>query len=184
MSAHIIVMALALLHFAGAQSSAGFSIKHFVFGSVHGTMKIVSVEMPLQPDSGLPASVDAVIDIGSVNTSQIDRDNDLRSSEWFDVAHFPTMHFTSTRIEPSKTPNAFRVDGTLTLHGVSKDIPLDVTFSDARDDRGVRHYRYVATTKFDRRDFGVDAPKKTLRSNLFIGTSVNVRIDLDMVEAG
>ncbi len=184
MSPLIIVMALALLHVDAAQSSAGFSIKHFVFGSVHGTMKIVSVEMPLQPDSALPASVDAVIDIGSVNTAVADRDRDLRSSEWFDVASFPTMRFTSTRIEPLKAPNTFRIDGTLTLHGVSKAVPLDVTFSDVHDDRGGHHYRYIATTTFDRRDFGVDAPKKTLRTNLFIGTSVSVRIALDMVEAG
>jgi polyisoprenoid-binding protein YceI len=177
---HAVVLALALLHLNAAQSSAGFTIKHFMFGSAHGTMKIVSVDMPLQPNSPLPASVDAVIDVASVNTSDKGRDDDLRSQEWFDVARFPTLRFTSTRIEPAKTPNAFRVTGTLALHGVSKEVSLDCTYAEA----GAHHYHYVATTTFDRRDFGVDAPGKTMRGNLLVGTSVTVRIDLDMVEAG
>jgi len=177
MFSHVMLLALAL-HLNAAQSTAAFSIKHFVFGSVHGTMKVASVDMPVQPGSALPASVDAVIDVASVNTSDKDRDADLRSDEWFDVARFPTMHFTSTRVEPSKSPKAFRVIGTLTLHGISKELPLDVTVTGTPD-----HYHYVASTSFDRRDFGVDAPKKTMRGNLFVGTGVTVRIDLDMVEA-
>src|SRR5580658_2866357 len=95
---HGILLALALLHLDGAHSSAGFTIKHFLFGSAHGTMKIISVDMPLQPNSQLPASVDAVVDVASVDTGEKDRDDDLRSAEWFDVAHFPTMHYAGTRI--------------------------------------------------------------------------------------
>src|SRR5665213_1690123 len=133
MSPHLIVMALALLHLDTTHSSAGFAIKHFMFGTTHGTMKISSVDMPLQANSAIPASIDAVVDIASVNTSDSGRDDDLRSEEWFDVAHYPTMHFTSTRVEPGNKPNAFRVDGTLSLHGISKPVPLDCTVSDTMD---------------------------------------------------
>jgi polyisoprenoid-binding protein YceI len=177
------IMALALLHVDTAHSSAGFTIKHFLVGSTHGTMKVASVDMALQANSAVPASIDAVVDVGSVNTSDAGRDDDLRSEEWFDVAHYPTLHFTSTRVESGSKPNAFRVDGNLSLHGISKPVPLDCTVSDTMD-HGVHHYHYVATTTFDRRDFKVDAPNKTLHGPLFIGTSVTVRIDLDMVEAG
>lgn len=175
---HAVLLALALLHLDGTHSTAGFTLKHFLLGSTHGTMQVVSVDMPLQPNSTVPASVDAVIDVASVNTSEKDRDDDLRSAEWFDVARFPTMHYASTRIEAAKAPNAFRVIGTLTMHGVSKEVPLDVTVSDA----GPHGLHYVATTTFDRRDFGIDAPRKTLRGNLLVGTSVTVRIDLDMLQ--
>ena len=171
-------LALAMFHLDAAHSTAGFTIKHFLVGSTHGTMKIVSADVSLQPNSTVPSSVDAVIDVASVSTSEKGRDDDLRSAEWFDVARFPTMHYASTRVEPAKSPNAFRVIGTLPMHGTTKDVPLDVTVNDA----GGRQLHYVATATFDRRDFGVDAPGKTMRGNLLVGTSVTVRIDLTMNE--
>jgi polyisoprenoid-binding protein YceI len=166
-------------------STAAFSIKHFVMASVRGTVKVVSVDVTLQPNSTLPAAVDARLDVSGIDTGERDRDADLRSAEWFDVARYPSMHFTSTRVEPGRNGATFRVTGTLALHGVNKEITLDVIAGAAtRDERGAAHTRYVATTSFDRRAFGIDVPAKTMRGNLFIGTNVAVTIVLDMVEAG
>jgi polyisoprenoid-binding protein YceI len=168
-----------------AHSIATFAIKHLVVTNVQGTMNIVSVDMPLQSNSVIPTSVDAVIDVGTVNTAEATRDKDLRSADWFDVARFPTMRFVSARIEPESAPNTFRAIGTLSLHGISKTVALDVTYSgDARDEHGIRHYGYSATTTLDRRDFGLDALKTTPGGALLVGTNVKVSIDLDMVAAG
>ena len=162
------------------RSVAGFSVKHLWLSRVRGTMKIVSVDMPLRPDSAVPLSVDAVIDVGSVNTSEGDRDRDLRSAEWFDVDRYPTMHFVSTRVDPSGTPNRFRVTGALSLHGVNRDVTLDVVAAAKRDERGVTHYAYTATANFDRRDFGLNAYTSG-GGALLVGTGIAVTIDLDMV---
>jgi polyisoprenoid-binding protein YceI len=165
------------------RSVAGFTIKHLFLSRVHGTMKIVSVDMPLKPDSVVPLSVDAVIDVGSVNTSERDRDSDLRSSDWFNVERYPTMHFVSSHVDPLPKPNQFRVTGTLSLHGVSRDVTLDVTASSAkRDEHGVVHRAYTATANFDRRDFGLDAYTSG-GGTLLVGTGVAVTINLEMIEA-
>jgi polyisoprenoid-binding protein YceI len=163
-------------------SVAGFTIKHLLLSRVHGTMKIVSVDMSLRPDSAVPLTVDAVIDPGSVNTSERDRDRDLRSAEWFDVERFPTIHFVSSRVDPAPKANQFRVTGTLTMHGVSRDVTLDVTAAAAkRDDRGLAHHDFTATTNFDRRDFGLNAYTSG-GGTLLVGTAVAVTIQLDMFE--
>lgn len=126
-----------------------------------------------------------MIDVRTVNTAEPDRDKDLRSPDWFDVTRFPIMRFVSTRIEPESTSNTFRAIGTLSLRGVHKTVAIDVKYSgDERDEHGVHHYGYSATTKLDRRDFGLDALKRTPGGALLVGTSVNVSIDLDMVGAG
>jgi polyisoprenoid-binding protein YceI len=174
--------AAAPLHVDRDHSVAGFSIKHLLLSRVHGMMKIVSVDMPLKPDSTVPLSVDAVIDVGSVNTSEGDRDRDLRSADWFNVDRYPTMHFVSTHVDPAAKPNQFRVAGTLSLHGVNRDVTLDVAATGAkRDDHGAMHYTYTATANFDRRDFGLNA--YTGGGSLLVGTGVAVTIDLDMVES-
>jgi len=170
------------LHADSAHSVARFTVKHFVFSSVQGTMNIISVDLALVPNSVVPASVEAVIDVNSVNTAESDRDKDLRSKDWFDVATFPMMRFESTHFEPEKTPNTFRAVGMLSLHGVSKPITLDVTYGgDVQDQRGVHHYSYAAKTTLDRRDFGIDAYKS---APLLVGTKVAVSINLDMVADG
>lgn len=170
------------LHVDRDRSVAGFSIKHLFLSRVHGTMKIVSVDMALKPDSAVPVSVDAVLDVGSINTSEADRDRDLRSAEWFYVERYPTMHFVSTHVDPSAKPNQFRVTGTLSLHGVNKDVTLDVAASGAkRDEHGVMHYIYTATANFDRRDFGLTAYTSG-GGALLVGTGVAVTINLDMAD--
>jgi polyisoprenoid-binding protein YceI len=175
-------LAAAPLHADSAHSIAHFTVKHFVFSSVQGTMNIVSVDMALVPNSVVPASVEAVIDVNTVNTAETDRDNDLRSKDWFDVATFPTMRFESTHFVPEKAPNTFRAVGTLSLHGVSKPVTLDVTYGgDVQDERGVHHYRYAAQTTLDRRDFGIDAYKS---APLLVGTKVAVSITLEMLADG
>jgi polyisoprenoid-binding protein YceI len=172
------------LHVDRDHSVAAFTIKHLMLSRVRGTIKIVSVDLTLKPDSAIPQTIDATLDPGSINTNESSRDRDLRFPNWFYVERYPTIRFTSTRIEPAGKPDRFRIAGTLALHGVTRDVTLDVTSLGAkRDDRGTTHYRYTATTNFDRRDFGITAYTSGA-GTMLVGTGVAVTIDLDMAESG
>ncbi|MEK7316790.1 MAG: YceI family protein, partial [Candidatus Eisenbacteria bacterium] len=109
-----------------AHSSVGFSIRH-IFSKVPGFFDKFSGTIEFDPANPTAASVKVDIDPASINTKNTQRDEHLRSGDFFDVAKFPAMSFQSTKVTKGEG-NALSVEGNLTMHGVTKPVTLAVTF--------------------------------------------------------
>ena len=106
-------------------SAARFSVRHMGISTVRGAFTKVSGTVTYDPADPSKTVIDATIDASSVDTRVEMRDNDLRSDHFFDVAKYPTLTFKSKRVEAAG-PGKLKVTGDLTIHGVTKEVVLDV----------------------------------------------------------
>jgi len=123
-------------------------------------------------------TVEATIDASSIDTRVEKRDNDLRSANYFDVAKYPTLTFKSTKVEAAG-PGKLKITGELTIHGVTKEVVLDVDGPSApvQDPKGNVHMGASASTKINRKDFGVNGGAG------LIGNEIPITIDVELVTA-
>ena len=106
-------------------SSAQFAVRHLGLSTVRGAFSKLSGTMVLDDQDITKSSVEVSIDVNTVDTREPDRDKDLRSERFFDVAHFPTMTFKSRKVE-QVAPGKLRVTGDLTIRGMTKEVVLEV----------------------------------------------------------
>ena len=134
-------------------TQAHFTVKHLLISTVEGTIPIKSVTATLGSNR-IPTSVMAVMDLTKIDTHNDQRDSDLRSEKFFDVAQYPEMTFKSTSITGSGAN--FVMNGNLTFHGVTKPIVVNGTVNGAiTDARGRTHVGYTATATIDRTLWGI-----------------------------
>lgn len=106
-------------------SAAEFTVRHMMISNVKGAFSKLSGTVQFDPSDVSKTSVDASVDVNTVDTRQEGRDRDLRSANFFDVEKFPTMTFKSKKIE-SAGPGKLKMTGDLTIHGVTKEVTFDV----------------------------------------------------------
>lgn len=137
-------------------TAAQFSVRHLTISTVRGAFSKVTGTVQFDDHDVSKSSVDVTIDVSTVDTREPARDKDLRSEKFFDVEHFPTMMFKSTKIEQAG-PRKLKVTGNLTIRGVTKEVALDVDGPTApiKDPYGNQRAAVNATTKINRQDFGV-----------------------------
>jgi len=157
-------------------TAAQFSVRHMGISTVRGAFTKVSGTVEFDPANPAKASIEVSIDAASVDTRVEMRDNDLRSPNYFDVAKFPTITFKSTSVQ-SAGAGKLKVAGALTIHGVTKQVVLDVDgpSSPMTDPRGNVHMGASATTTIKRTDFGVGS------ANPMVGDEITITIDVEMV---
>jgi len=161
-------------------SAAQFAVRHMGISTVRGTFTKMSGAVQYDPADPAKSSIDATIDAASVDSRVEMRDNDLRSPKFLDVQKFPTITFKSTRVEPAGT-GKLKVTGDLTIHGVTKEVVLDVDgpSEPIKDPRGNMHMGASATTTINRRDFGVGNIPAAM-----VAETLTITIDLELVKAG
>lgn len=164
-------------------SSVEFRIRHFAskvsgrFGDFEGTIQAD----PAKPDA---SSVTFTIKTASIDTNNSHRDDDLKSPNFFDATKFPEITFKSSKMT-STGKDQYAVTGTLTMHGVSKEVTLPVTYlGTAKDPRGNEHAGFELNTKLNRKDFGVDWNKTLDSGGLMLSDDVDVTIDLETIKKG
>ena len=157
-------------------TAAQFSVKHLGISTVRGQFDKASGTVSFDPSDPTKASIEATIDANTVNTRVQMRDNDLRSPHFFEVEKYPTITFKSTRAESAGT-GKLKVTGDLTLHGVMKQVVLDVdTSSQSITDpmgKGLR-MGANATTKINRNDFGITTMPGV------VGDEIQIVIDIEL----
>jgi polyisoprenoid-binding protein YceI len=164
-----------------AHSQATFTVSHLTVTKVSGQIPVQSAQVSAGPND-LPTKVDATLDLKGVDTREPDRDRDLRSDDFFDVAKYPTMTFVSKKIEG--TPGAFTISGDLTFHGVTKPIALAAKLEGkVTDGKGRTHLGYTATATIDRRDWGLNWGK-TNGGALIVGNEVTISLTVEAVSKG
>lgn len=161
-----------------AHTQVEFTVKHMSISNVHGRFGKVDATIVLDEQDVSKSTVNATIDVAGLDTGAAQRDNDLKSAHFFDVADHPTATFVSTSV--SKGGSGLLVNGNLTVKGVTKPVVLDVEgpMGPVKGMGGSMHEGFSATTTVHRLDFGVGAGFPTA----MVGDEVKLSIDLDMVK--
>ncbi len=164
-------------------SSAQFAVRHMGISTVRGAFSKVTGTMALDDQDITKSSVEVRIDVNTVDTREPDRDKDLRSDHFFDVAHFPTMTFKSKRVEQA-APGKLKVTGDLTIRGTTKEVVLDVDgpTAPAKDPWGNTRVAASATAKINRQDFGVKWNAKLDNGGVVVSDDVNITIDVELIQ--
>lgn len=185
--AFVLTVVLAMAAAAAAQagtwqidsnhSAAQFSVRHLGVSTVRGAFMKVSGSASYDPADGSKNSVDVTIDANSVDTRVQMRDNDLRSPNFLDVQKYPTITFKSKQ---SKSAGAGKLQllGDLTIHGVTKEVTLDVDGPSApiKDPWGNQRIGASASTKINRHDFGVNGAPGV------VGDDITITIDTELIQ--
>ena len=156
-----------------AHSAAHFSVRHLMISNVRGEFTKLSGSALINPADPAKSSVEVTIEAASVNTREPQRDDHLRSADFLDVANHPTLTFRSKRIE-SLGPENFKLTGDLTIRGVTKEIAFEVEGPTApvKDPWGNIRAGITASTKINRKDFGVAFNALTETGGLVVGDEV------------
>ncbi len=156
-------------------STAQFTARHFGIVPVIGTIPIISASVKVTPGSQIPVAVSAELDASKVDTHNDQRDGDLRSAHFFNVASSPDIRFVSTKVEGTD-PKQFTVTGDLTMHGETHSIVLDArVVGSGKSPRGQSIIAYGATATIDRTRWGMTFGPLVVANN--VDLSLNVESD-------
>jgi len=158
-------------------SAAQFSVRHLGVSTVRGAFTKVSGSAKYDPTDPSKASLDATIDASSIDTRVDMRDKDLRSSHFLDVEKYPSITFHSKTVKAAGS-GQLQIIGDLTIHGVTKEVRLDVDgpSSSIKDPKGNERIGASATTKINRHDFGVDGAPGV------VGDDITITIDAELTQ--
>jgi len=166
-----------------AHSAAHFSVRHLMISNVRGEFTKLSGSALINPADPGKSTVEVTIEAASLNTREPQRDEHLRSADFFDVANHPTLTFRSRRIEPLGAEN-FRLTGDLTIRGTTKEVTFDVEGPTAsvKDPWGNIRAGITASAKINRKDFGVSFNALTETGGLVVGDEVKITIEAELIQ--
>src|SRR5581483_4407797 len=158
-------------------SSAQFSVRHLGVSTVRGAFTKVTGSANYDPSDPWKDSLEATIEADSVDTRVTMRDNDLRSPNFLDVQKYPTITFHSRQAK-SAGEGKLQITGDLTIHGVTKQVVLDVEGPSApiKDPWGNQRIGASASTKINRKDFGVNGAPGV------VGDDISITIDVELIQ--
>ncbi len=167
--------------FDAAHTSASFAVRHMMVTTVRGQFQQVSGALHFDPKNMAASSVEATIVVTSVTTGAADRDNHLRSADFFDIANYPEMTFKSTRVQLTGD-NAAKVTGNLTIRGKTLPVTLDVEFLGQVDSPfGDKRVGFTATTKINREDWGLTWNRALETGGVLVGKDISISLDVEAI---
>ncbi len=162
-------------------SDVAFTVRHMMVSKVRGHFTRFEGELRLAPDP-LDSTVTATIDLSSIDTNNPQRDDDLRSANFFETDTYPTMTYRSTGIRHSE--DGYDVDGELTLHGVTRQVPLTLDVNGfTRDPYGGTRAGFSATAEINRQDFGITTNIPMDGGGVVVGDKIQIFIEIEAVLA-
>lgn len=165
-----------------AHSQAQFKVRHMMIANVKGEFTKVTGNVLYDPSSPANSSVEAAIDVNTISTRDAQRDGHLKSPDFFDVEKYPEITFKSTSVK-MVGPEQADIQGTLTVHGVTKPITLKVeSFTpEAKDPWGNFRRGVEAKTKISRKDFGMEFNVALEAGGFLVGDEVDITLDVEIV---
>lgn len=165
-----------------AHSAAHFSVRHMMISNVRGEFTKVSGAVLLDAENPANSAVEASIDAASIDTREAPRDAHLKSPDFFDVEKYPEIAFRSTEVAAAGD-GELRVKGVLTIHGVSREVTLTVEgpTPEATDPWGNRRIGATATTKINRKDFGLVWNVALEAGGVLVGEDIKISIDMEAI---
>ena len=160
-----------------SHTQVGFKIKHLVISTVSGRFNKFSGEFKFDSKTGKLEGLKTSIDASSIDTNEPDRDKHLKSKDFFDVQKFKTLEFVAKDIS-NKDNKPIEIKGDLTIHGISKPVVLKVEFKgEATDPWGNQRAAFEASTKVNRKDFGLNWNKSLDKGGVMIADDVDIQIE-------
>ena len=167
--------------FDPAHSSTNFTARHMMVTNVRGSLGAISGTINFDPENPGASSVDASIDVAGINTGVEDRDNHLRSADFFEVEKYPNITFKSTSVEVTGDDSA-KVTGDLTIRDVTKPVVLDVEFlGQGGSPFGDTRAGFEATAKIDREAFGLTWNQALEAGGVLVGKDIKINLDIQAV---
>ncbi len=164
-----------------AHSDVSFTVRHMAVGRARGTFAINAATLYVGEGGLIQASATAEIDATSVDTHQKQRDAHIRSADFLDVDHHPTMHFVSTGVT-GRNGDEFTLAGALTIRGVTHQVELAVEFfGQTVDASGFTRAGFTASTSISRRAFGVSYDAAFGAGNAVVADSIAIAMDLEFI---
>jgi polyisoprenoid-binding protein YceI len=165
-------------------SVAEFKVKHMMISNVKGQFPKVSGSLTLDESDLAKSRVEASIDASSIETRDPQRDAHLKSADFFDVENFPTLSFKSTGVRLVKE-GELSVEGDLAIHGVTRKIAFIVEGPTpaAKDPWGNTRLAVSATTKINRKDFGLTYNAVLETGGILVGEEVTITLDVQFIKA-
>jgi polyisoprenoid-binding protein YceI len=164
-------------------SAAHFSVRHMMISTVRGDFGGIKGTVTFDPANPTAAKVDATIDATTINTGAPPRDRELKGPDFFEIAKYPTMRFTSSKVEPNG-PGNLKVYGDLTINATTKPVLLTVEGPSevVKDAQGRLKRGLSGTTKINRKEFGI-VWNETLDSGGFaVADEVTISLDIELIK--
>ena len=164
-----------------SHSNVEFSVRHLMIATVKGRFADVEGSVTIDEAEPSRSNVDVRIKTASIDTRSEQRDNHLRSADFFDAANFPLIAFQSRKVE-RKGEGKFAVTGDLTMHGVTRSVVLSaIEEGRARDPWGNDRVAFSASAKVDRKDFGLQWNVALETGGVMVGDEIKISLDVELV---
>lgn len=167
-----------------AHSRVAFSVRHMMISNAHGQFN--KVDGTVEFDEGQPtrSTVDVRIEAASIDTRDEKRDGHLRSPDFFDAAQYPYLTFKSRRVEVVDDSHG-KIYGDLTIKGLTREVVLNVEYSgQAKAPYGITSAGFTATTRINRKDWGLNWNVALETGGMLVGDAVNISIELEIMKQG
>ena len=164
-------------------SSVGFKVRHMMISNVKGDFGKVSGVVDIDDKDLTKSKVEVSIETASVSTGVAKRDEHLKSADFFDVAKYPTMTFVSQKVKKAGN-GKLKVTGLLTLHGVTREVVLDVEgpTNASKDPWGNIKRGATATAKINRKDYGLTYNAALESGGVLVGEEISIALEIELLK--
>jgi polyisoprenoid-binding protein YceI len=164
-------------------SEVEFKVKHLMISTVTGTFSSFAADVTTEGEDFTTAKATFTIDVTSINTKNEQRDGHIKSADFFDVANHPQIKFVTTKIENVDNDGSYNINGDLTLHGITKNIKLEVEFGGViKDPWGNTRAGLTVSGKINRKEFGLVWHMTTDAGGVVLGDDVKIHAALELVK--
>jgi polyisoprenoid-binding protein YceI len=165
-----------------AHSEVNFSVRHMMISNVRGRFEKLEGVVEFDENDPTLSSVEVKIDASSINTREPQRDGHLKSPDFLEVEKYPFISFTSKRVEMHGQSQG-RITGDLTIKDVTKEVVLDVDYAGtARSPYGNTSAGFSASTKINRKDFGLTWNVALETGGVLVGEDININIEVELIK--
>ena len=184
MTATTVASALSTWHVDTSHSQVGFKVRHLGFSKVKGTFQDFNAVVHFDGTDLASLNTEVEIQAASIDTGNSDRDNHLRSGDFFETETYPTLEFKSRSVTP-RGENEFDMEGELTIHGITKAVTLKGEFhGQAVDPWGNQRVAFEARTTINRKDFDLTWNQVLETGGLLVSEEVEITVEIQAVLAG
>ncbi len=165
-----------------AHTSVEFSVKHMMISTVRGRFAKFSGTLNIDPQHPERSSVEGAVETASIDTREPNRDQHLRSADFFDAEKYPTISFLSRRIEP-QGDNRYKVIGDVTIKDVTRELVFNVTDEGkGKDPWGNTHWGFTAEATLNRKDFGLNWNVALETGGWLVGDQIKINVEMEAIE--
>jgi polyisoprenoid-binding protein YceI len=165
-----------------SHSSVNFHVRHLMVSKVHGRFTQWGGTLELDEQDLTKSRLEVTIQAASIDTKEEKRDAHLRSADFFDAEKFPTLTFKSTQI--TKDGDDYKVLGDLSIHGVTKQVELEVEGGQiVKDPWGGTRTGFSAKTKISRKDFGLEWNVALETGGFLVGDKIEISLEIEAIKA-